>query len=219
MTLLPGFHLVVAPHFHVDIAWPARLTLGAGVEQARGGLVAHPPWRPATAEEVAVLILDTARPTVREDLSGCLCLFGLPAHLHSAFCGLLAEASERGEIPADGFDAFAGEVARFLAFKQLPVPPGAVFDLVVSRPGETACLEDASLWGLINLGEEDASVVFLNVPPGDVPGPGYPPVRFQLAPGQGGRIPVGVLLGSEGTGKELPDVLLLIRLPGHGAGA
>jgi hypothetical protein len=60
MTLLPGFRLVVAPHFHLDVDWPARLTRGAGVEQARRGLVAHPPWLAATAEEAAALVLDTA---------------------------------------------------------------------------------------------------------------------------------------------------------------
>jgi hypothetical protein len=65
---------------------------------------------------VAVLVLDTARPIAREDLSDCLCLFALPAHLCSGFGNLLAEASE-GKLPADGIDAFAGEVARFLAFK------------------------------------------------------------------------------------------------------
>ena len=134
MTLLPGVRFVVAPYFHLDIDWPARLSLGAGVESTAQGPVARSPWRPASAEELAALVPDPTRIT-REELPGCLCLFVVPAHLRSAFWDLLARAPEPGAVPAEGFGAFAAETARFLAFKQLPVPAGAVFDLVVARPG------------------------------------------------------------------------------------
>jgi hypothetical protein len=213
MTLLPGFRLAVAPYFQLDADWPGRLSLGARVEQTAGGPVALPPWRPAGADDLAVLVLDPTRPTAREELLGCLCLFVVPVHLRSGFWDLLGRSQERGEIPPDGYSAFVAEVARFLAFKQLPLPAGAVFDLVVNRPGQPAPL--AALWGLINLGEDAASVVLLNVSPGDIPAPDYPPVRFWLAPGEGARVPTGMLLGSDELEREQPDVLLLIRLPEH----
>jgi hypothetical protein len=211
MTLLPGVRLAVAPHFHLDIDWPARLSLGARVEQTDQGPVAHPPWRPPSADELAVLLLDPTRPTPRADLSGYLCLFVLPGHLRAAFWELVARASEPGTIPVEGFNAFVAATARFLDFKQLPVPAGAVFDMVVTQAGPAATLDAAALWGLINLGEDAASVVYLNVPPGEIPPADYPPVRLQLGPGEGVRIPTGILLGMDGSERDQPDVLLLIR--------
>jgi hypothetical protein len=213
MTLLPGFRLVVAPHFHLAIDWPGRLALGARVERAVDGLVAHPPWRPVSADELAVLLLDPSQPAARAELPGCLCLWALPAHLRTAFWDLLARAPEPGVLPAEGFDTFVAEIARFLAFKHLPVPVGAAFDLVVTRSGPAARLAAAAWWGLINLGEDAVSLVFLNVAAGGVPAADYLPVRLQLGPGEGVRIPAGMLLGTDGFERDEPDVLLLIRLP------
>jgi hypothetical protein len=221
MTLLPGFRLVVAPHFHLATDWLGRLSLGARVEQTAQGLMAQPPWRLPSADELAVLLPDPTRPTARAELPGCLCLLVLPVHLRAAFWDLLARAPEPGAIPAEDFSAFVAEIARFLAFKELPVPAGAVFDLVVTRPKPETCLAPAGLWGLINLGEDAASVVFLNVPAGEVPAGDYPPVRLRLGPGEGVRVPAGILLGTGTSGtsgtdeseRDQPDVLLLIRLP------
>jgi len=218
MTLLPGVRLVVAPHFHLALDGPGRLSLGARVEQTAEGPVARPPWRPVSADELAVLLLDPTRPITREELPGCLCLFVVPVHLRSGFWDLLARAPEPGAVPAEGFGAFVAETAQFLAFKQLPVPAGAVFDLVVTRSGPATGLAAAALWGLINLGEDGASVVFLNVPAGEIPAADYPPVRLQLGPGEGVRIPAGILLSTDGYEWDQPDVLLLIRLPGAGGG-
>jgi len=219
MTPLPGVRIVAAPYFHLDIDWPARLSLGAGVESTAQGPVARPPWRPASADELAVLLLDPTGTTARAELPGCLCLLVLPAHLRAAFWDLLARAPESGTVPAEGFGAFAAETARFLAFKQLPVPAGAVFDLVVTQPGPATPLAAAPLWGLINLGEDATSVVFLNVPADEIPAADHPPVRLQLGPGEGVRIPAGILLGTDGCQRDQPDVLLLVRLPGAGGEA
>jgi hypothetical protein len=216
MTLRPGFRLVVAPHFHLAADWPGRLSLGARVEQTPRGPVARPPWRAAGADELAVLLPDPTRATARAELPGCLCLFVLPAHLRAAFWDLLAGASGPGAVPAEGFDAFVAEAARFLAFKELPVPAGALFDLVVSRPATS--LAAASLWGLINLGEDATSVVFLNLPAGEIPDADYPPVRLRLGPGEGVRVPAGMLLGTGGFERDQPQVWLLISLPGAGGG-
>jgi hypothetical protein len=214
MTLRPGFRLVVAPHFHLASDWAGRLSLGAGVEQTTQGPVACPPWRPVIADELAMLLPDPTRTTAGAELPGCLCLFVLPAHLRAAFVDLLAQAPESGAVPVEGFGAFAAEIARFLAFKELPVSAGAVFDLVVAQPGPAANLAEAALWGLINLGEDVASVVFLNVPTGAIPAADYPPVRLQLSPGEAVRIPAGMLLAPGGSEGDQPDLWLLIRLPG-----
>jgi hypothetical protein len=214
MTPLPRTRFVAAPYFHLDIDWSARLSLGAGVQSTPQGPVACPPWRPASAEELVALVLDPTRPITREELPGCFCLFVVPVHLRSGFWELLARAPELGAVPAEGFSAFVAETARFLAFKQLPVPAGAAFDLVVTRPGPAPRLAAAALWGLINLGEDPASVVFLNVPVGEILAADYPPVRLLLGPGEGVRIPAGIPLGTDGCERDQADVLLQIRLPG-----
>jgi hypothetical protein len=175
--------------------------------------MAHPLWRPASAAELTALVLDPTRPTAREELQACVCLFVVPMHLRSAFWDLLAGAQERGAISSDEFSTFAAEVARFLAFKELPVPAGAEFDLVLNRPGQRASLAVSSLCGLINLGEDAASVVFLGVPANEGEASDHTAVRFRIQPGEGARIPAGVLLTSDHIEREQPDVLLLIRRP------
>jgi hypothetical protein len=188
----------------------------------RGGSNRNKPWaignvdceqRPASADEQAMLLLDPSQTTAHAELSSCLCLLALPAHLRAAFWDLLARAPEAGAGRAEGFGTFVAETARFLDFKQLPVPAGAVFDLVVTRPGPAPSLSTAALWGLINLGEAAASVVFLNVPASEVPATDYPPVRLQLGPGEGARVPAGILICVGECERDQPDVLLLIRLP------
>src|SRR5262249_44840350 len=109
-------------------------------------------------------------------------------HLRSAGWQLLEQVHETEEQRLAGFDAFVGEVARFLAFKELPVPDGAAFELLVSRPGQRAThrqgqppglsfnLDGATplpvqdedrrprLGGIINLGDEPPPLLFLNLP-------------------------------------------------------
>jgi hypothetical protein len=121
-----------------------------------------------------------------------VCLFQLPRHLTSAWWRLLERAGAPGEGRLEGFDAFVSDVAEFLAFKDLPVPGGAAFDLLVSTPGlrsvhrsgvahgltfslaaETPYpVEDATrwprLWGAINLGDESTSLLFVNLAASDL---------------------------------------------------
>jgi hypothetical protein len=213
MTVLPEVRFLIAPNFHLDIDWRTRLLLGARVERTAQGPVVHPPWRPADAEQLAMLVLDPTQGTAPEELAACLCLFVVPVHLRLAFWNLAAQAQEQGTIPPDGFSAFAAEVARFLAFKELPLPAGAVCELVVIPPQQTATLATTSLWGLINLGEDAASVVLLKEPAQQDSAREALPVRFQFEPGEGVRIPAGVLLASVPVEKEQSEVWLVIRLP------
>jgi hypothetical protein len=112
-------------------------------------------------------------------------------------------------------DDFVAAVADFLSFKELPVPEGAVFDVVVSQPGLFASHQfGPSIWGGINLGEEATSLVFLNQSPGEAPtlGAQYPPVRLRIEPGEGFRFPAsGMLVHGCTLDQQGPAVLLLVR--------
>jgi hypothetical protein len=138
---------------------------------------------------MAVLSPDPAA-AHREDFERCLCLFALPQHLQTAWWDLLDRAGLAGTTHPGGFDAFVREVASLLGFKELPVPDGASFDLVASRPGQRSIRWNAGgarpeglafdvssrapwppghegrrarLWGGINLGDEATSVVLVNL--------------------------------------------------------
>jgi hypothetical protein len=151
--------------------------------------VPRPPWRAPSAEELAALVPDPA-PARRDDLDGCLCLFALSQHLQAAWRDLLDRARLAGTTRLEGFDAFVREVAALLAFKELPVPDGATFDLVASQPGQRSIRwsaggarpeglafdrspqaawppsrerRPARLWGGINLGDEAISAVLVNL--------------------------------------------------------
>lgn len=194
MELQPGCLLVVAPHFYLSVDWSERLLLGT-VEEVDGGFFPRLTWRAPTADEQRVLAGDPLLLTQDEARAKGLCLLALPRHLHSAFWGMLEEAQSAQAAHLEGFDRFVGEVARFLDFKGLSVPPGAVFDLVVSKPGQRSIQWDADadrpigltfnlapwvawpiteeahaprLWGGFNLGDEAVQVLFVNLPAQDL---------------------------------------------------
>jgi hypothetical protein len=189
MNLTHGHRLVVAPCFHQSVDWSSRLLVSGGVEEAQGRFVPQPPWRAPTAAELAALVTDSS-PAQRNDLDSCLCLFPLPQHVQTTWWGLLDRARLGGTMQLEGFDVFVRAVSSLLAFKELPVPDGASFDLVASQPGQRSirwnaggaraeglafdvsprtlwppCPEGrpARLWGGMNLGAEALSVVLVNL--------------------------------------------------------
>jgi hypothetical protein len=261
MTLQPGCRFTVAPHFHLSADWPRRLLVGAGVEEAEARFFPREPWRPPTADELALLVMGPTPEAPPE--AGCVWLFALPEHLRSAWWDLLDQATGPGDgLP--GFDGFVDRLGGFLTFKEFPLPEAARCDVVVSRPGERSVRWDADarrpgglacslapwapwpgadaggwprLWGGINLGDEETSVVLLNlpcrqleaelhrrVPDGPPPAavgeltrrflhgcPDYPPVRVLLGPGEGYRLPGGGLIVDGYPGdRQRPDILLLV---------
>jgi hypothetical protein len=268
MTLQPGCRFVVAPHFHLPAEWPRRLLVGAGVEEVGGCFFPLPSWRPPTNDELALLVRTADGPLPAEELESCVCLFQLPEHLGAEWWRLLEQAADvlgHGRLP--GFDTFVSHVSEFLAFKGIPVPAGGRCEAIVSNPAQpfvssgpdAICprgLRDnlawlsskeqpsSRLWGGINLGDEETSVVLINLsaqqlaaelhgrcpdePPQAVSAlverflracPDYPPVRLILAPGQGYRLPTsGLILDTCLVGKQEPDVLLLISQQTHQAG-
>jgi hypothetical protein len=179
VILQRGCSVVVAPSFYLRIDWPRRLLLAAGVEREGAAFFPRSNWRPPDDREVDLL--------TRQGLADCLSLFQLPRHLFTAWGRLLERAGVSGEGRLEGFDAFVADVAEFLAFKDLPVPEGAAFDLLVSTPGLRSLprkgmapgltfslaahapypVEGATrwprLWGGVNLGEESTSLLFINL--------------------------------------------------------
>jgi hypothetical protein len=245
MTLQPGCRLAVASHFHLVADWPRRLQIGAGVEEANGSFFPCSPWRPPTPDELALLVQSTEERVPPEEREGCVCLFQLPGHLRAEWWKRLEQGADLlGTGPLPGFEAFVSQVADFLAFKDLPLPDGAHCDVVLSDPRQRFVSwsppEGAPrLWGGINLGDEDTSLVLVNLSYGqmraelhrrcpDQPAPAtagelarrfltscsdYPPVRLILAPGEGFRLPPGgLIVGEDREGKQEPDVMLLITL-------
>ena len=264
MILQPGCRFVVAPHFHLPAEWAQRLRVGTGVAETGGSFFPQPSWRPPTTDELSLLVRAADGPTTSEELEASVCLFQLPGHVRSEWWKLLEQSARvLGEGPLAGFELFAGRVGEFLAFKGLPVPAGARCDVVVSKPGqwsvpwrpEVSCPvgllwnpapgapwpgseepRGPRLWGGINLGDEETSVVLINLfcrqleeelrrrfPDQSSPAVGelvgqflrscsdYPPVRLILGPGEGYRLPQdGLILDGYGGDKQEPDVLLLI---------
>jgi hypothetical protein len=265
MTLQPGCRFAIAPHFHLPADWPRWILVGAGVEEADGCFYPRSTWRPPTTDELAVLLRSADEPTSPEEMEASLCLFQLPGHLRSEWWQLLEQAmGVLGEGRLPGFEAFVRQVVEFLAFKDLPIPEGARCTVVVSNPGQRSVAwgPEAShagglrcnlaahepwrvaeewtgprLWGGINLGDEETSVVLINRPCrqldaelrrlfpdcptpetiGDLVGqflrasPDYPPVRLLLGSGVGFRLPRGgLILDGYPADKQEPDVMLLI---------
>jgi len=171
--------LAVAPGFHLPGTWPGRLQVGV-------------PWRTPDATELASLVAD--------GVGDHLCLFALPAHLLASFLAVLERA---GGLPEDEARAFFGEVARFLEYKRLAPPAGAVFEIVASRQGVAADVSPSAIWGAANLGDEPTHVVFAA---------GGTPVRLRLEPGEGYRLPAeGMPMAGCTLGQEAPGVSLVIR--------
>jgi hypothetical protein len=162
--------VAVAPNFHLPDAPAGRLLVADGAG-----------WRPPSESEWSA----TA------PLGGSVLLFALPGHLRASVWGVL----ERGGA-AEDFDAFAAEVGRFLAFKELPPPGRAVFELVLHAAGGK--VDPRGLWAVVNLGDDPVVV-------------GLPGLRVSLGAGEGARFPEGIaaeLIPPEG---DAPDVLLLVR--------
>jgi hypothetical protein len=269
MTLLPGCRFAPAPHFHLPADWPRRLSIGTGVGETDGGYVPLNSWRPPTADELSLLVASAGQQRP-EDLEDCACLFQIPQHLRAEWWKLLEQAAGAlggGQLP--GFDAFVNQVGEFLAYKHLAIPEDARCDVVVSSPGRrpgcgatemggpAGLLSSLAarapwpraeepgwprLWGGINLGDEETSVVLVNLAcrqleaelrrrfpdrpspavAGELAGlflrscPDYPPVRLVLGPGEGYRLPRGgLILDGDREDRQGPDVLLSISQEGR----
>jgi hypothetical protein len=197
MNAGPDCRFAIASRFHVPPDWSRRLALGA-------------PWRTPTEAERAGLVRAAA--VAANGPNEDVLLFGLPRHLLAEWQELLERAATSAAGALDGFDAYAGRVGAFLAFKGLPVPAEATCEVLASASGQESVSWDganasARLWGGVNLGDEAAAVVFADLPHQDAP-----PVRLLLGPGEGFRLPErGPLVRGCTLNMQEPSLLLLIR--------
>jgi hypothetical protein len=189
MTPPPRCRLTVAPRFHLAPDWAARLAVGAGVLEEDGRFFPRGPWRPLTADEMPLLISSAEHDPDKDAEAGCL--FQIPGHLRAAWWDLLDRSVEAGGGALPGFEDFAGQVAEFLRFKHLEVPPGLQMEAVVTAAGRCSMRSDPEtgapaglgpslapwaacplpqrgalqrLWAVVNLGDEDTRLVLIAVP-------------------------------------------------------
>jgi hypothetical protein len=176
--MTPRCQVIVAPNFHLSGALADRLLVAEGDA-----------WRAPSEGDLAAIIPTDA---TRDDLGRLILLFALPVHLRSSFW-LMMENSE----PSDDFDAFAEEMANFLAFKQLQPPERAVIESVLHLSGS---INPVGLWAVVNMGDDSVLV-------------GLPGLRLRLESGEGCRLSEGVSAEVLPTASEVPAVLLLVRRP------
>jgi hypothetical protein len=253
MTVPLRLGLTVAPRFQLAPDWTTRLTVGSGVAEDDGRFFARGPWRPLTPDEMTPL----------GSTAASVCLFQTPAHLRTAWWDLLDKAAASGGGPLPGFDAFSGQVADFLRFKRMAVPSRLEMEAVVTAAGRCSMRSDHAtgapaglgpslapwatfgppegalprLWAVVNLGDEESSLVLIAVPIPELPTyltlrqadqpppttvgdvverflhayPDWPPIRMRLGTGEGFGLPAaGLILDADATDKQEPDVLLLI---------
>jgi len=182
MSLAAGLTFRVAPRFHCRTAWTERLCLNGGMVCDPAGVFPRDDWRPASADELRVLIAAEPDAELGADQIG---LLTLPAHLRTRWWELAEQSDvERGTVT--GFDALADAVVELFRFKRLPLPARCAATVVVSRPGQRSTRlapTGSALSGLgfdvpapagrrdaravplavINLGDEAAQIVVLNL--------------------------------------------------------
>jgi len=169
----PAF--AIAADFHLAGGWSDRLLIADGEG-----------WRAAREDELAAFVADVSRS------EGAALLFTVPAHMRGRFWEMLGEEAAEG---TGDFVTFAGDLRQFLAFKELPPPTDAVFDLVV-QDAEGA-VDSAGFWALVNFGDEPLLL-------------DWPTVRLRLGPGEGCRIRAG-LSPTVVPPADDPNVMVAIR--------
>jgi hypothetical protein len=173
----------VASRFHLAADWASRLSVGAGVSETDGRFFPRGPWRPLSADELSQLTADCEFGPDAE--AGCL--FQIPEHLRAAWWELLDRSVETGATALSGFDGFTQQIAAFLRFKGLEVPPNLQMETVVKAAGRCSMRSDPEtgapaglgpslapwakcplaegvlprLWAGVNLGDEPTQLVFI----------------------------------------------------------
>lgn len=255
MKLAPGFLLRTAPHFHPRSGWQDGLEVCSGAEPTASGFFPRLDWRRATDEEISLLVGAAPQAASDDMLSPERAgFFSVPNHLRAAWWQAADGIDENGA--ASAYENFVAQTVEFLRFKDLPLPESCSFDVRVSQPGRRstrldptasylcglgfgATAEDASrrMVAWVNLGDEEARLVFLNLtapmmrrladqagrfsPPqvrqGDLlqrfvaSVPDYPLVRLRCEPGEGLWFPAAAVLWDGDTQDKLDlDVILTL---------
>ncbi|HWP14722.1 MAG TPA: hypothetical protein VNM46_03790 [Xanthobacteraceae bacterium] len=168
----PAF--AIAPDFHLSGGWSDRLLLAEGEG-----------WRSPREDELAALMGESS------EAESAVLLFTVPAHMRGRFWEMLGEEAAEG---TGDFVTFAADLRQFLAFKELPPPADALFDLVVQDVG--GAVDTAGLWALVNFGDEPLVL-------------DWPDVRLRLGSGEGCR--TSTELPAVAPPADDPNVMVAIR--------
>lgn len=236
--LEPGIRIGNARHFHTAGSWTDRLRVNSGVMIDANRFWPREDWRPLSAEELPLLT------TLEADSEGSLQLFNIPQSLHARWWEVAAAQASTPGQEGVAFRKFAGEMLEYLRFKRLPLPEACAFEVLVNGPGQpsvrpelgglTAALPSEGMLGGVNLGDEEAALILLNLGAPELnqrltrspsaesffgqvrafleQQPDYPLMRIALSPGEGYWLPAGQLAFDIDTrGRTEVDVQLLIR--------
>lgn len=207
ISLQNGVRVVYAPNFQFTGSWLERLQVNSGVKLEEAGIYPREDWRKPTASELELL---TASP---DNPKNALVMFNIPQHLRARWWTLAEQESCDAAIEGIEFQKYAREVLEFLEFKRLPLPRECRLEVVITAPGQRSTRTNGAgllgdhtllrLVGGVNLSDEDAFVVFLNLDVSNLPGCGppivfaqrvrdffsksntYPMTRIRLRPGEG----------------------------------
>lgn len=232
-TLLPGVQVVPAPRFHIDGAWSERLSINSGTVIDDGHLYPRTNWRSPTQAELDLLTTESAS-------SGeLILLFSIPDHLQAQWWSLASESVGEAGLEGETFKKFANDILDYLLFKKMPLPPECRFEVILTAPGQPSArvnavgllgdLAASALLGGINLSDEDAYVIFLNLCDIPVSDPNsavieerqrafllencdYPLTRLKLRPREGYWLPRrSIIIDRDTLGRSEIDVHLAIK--------
>jgi hypothetical protein len=229
-SLLSGIHVIAAPRFHIEAAWPERLSLNSGIAFDDRHVYPRTDWRPPSQAELDLLTTSSVDP------KDAIQLFSIPDRLRTQWWLLAAESSSEVSLEGPAFRKFANDVHEYLHFKQLPLSSECAFEMILTAPGQPSTQLDAGglleqpatvLLGGINFSDEAASVIFLNLHRSSETSPAandeqqrslllenrdYPLTRMKLQPGEGYWLPrQPIIMDRDTWGRTEIDVHLAIR--------
>jgi len=248
------YRLTVAPRFQLRRTFVGRIDRNGGVERRGDCLYPRDDWQSLKREELAALVVEGSGPRALLP-STQLGLLEIPERLRGAWW---REAEK--SAGSEGFEGVFSALVEFLRFKRLPLPERVHLEVAVNAPNLPSTRGAPSgaaqglayrdrpaarngrarqALGLVNLGDEAAFIVLLDLPPsalvarleaaGDAEASAFSPdqlvkryfeifprealLRVRLDPGEGLWLPLeGVVHDGWTHGKRDLDVVLSVRM-------
>jgi len=249
-----SYRLTAAPRFQLRRGFSGRIDRTDGVERDGGSFYPRDAWQALSAEELSSLVTQASGPGAVLPATE-LGLLQIPERIRAAWWS----EAEKGSV-SEGFQRVFTALIEFFRFKRLPFPERVHLEVAVNAPGSastragTGGIREGLAYcdrpgaeqgrakqtlGLVNLGDEAAFVVLLDLPPSrlvaglEVAGesgasaltperlvcryfevfPRQPLLRVRLEPGEGLWLsPRGVVHDGWTRGKRDLDVVLSLRM-------
>jgi hypothetical protein len=244
----------VAPRFQLRRSFVGRIDRNGGVERDGDCLYPCDDWQSLKPEELSALVVEMSDPGALLPATQ-LGLLEIPERIRGAWW---REAEK--SVGSEGFEGVFAALVEFLRFKRLPLPERLHLEVAVNAPNlkstrgapsgapEGLAYRDRpaarngrarQVLGLLNLGDEAAFIVLLDLPPSTLVArlkaagdsganalshdllvkryfeifPREPLLRVRLDPGEGLWLPPqGVVHDGWTHGKRDLDVLLSVRM-------